>query len=535
MPAERSKGRFAAPPDPVRADLKSNAPMTPTPARMRRALERFAADYDQDPHIPQARKDAVQKALADKEFEAAESAANEQWVHNFDRFLLGRYQPNTDDLAEDPTVSGRVPYGRLDETRRTFLNTPGVRKYLHDKMNRRADFEAYLELLRKFGPVSPTGGNPDIRHVYIFYKYILHGSVVDDDHFLADYDFGMGAPDPTQPPPEDFMRMFPRDARSFFNQGGFQPDEHDAPADRKAKESREPPDPTSRQNITTMAQYASGRHAQQAPDATNASAYANRTRAAAPAPVPPAPVPPPINNNNNNNNSNSPGTGQPGGSDQDIIDAYLSFIRQKKTEYDADVFTPLKAAEARNEPQAVLDGLRQRAYHQTPYAQINEIESRVDAAAVVMADPASKASDRTRVIDDVKSQLRHAIDKYKTAFGASFTDPALAGKGKLSVDNLVQGMTIMLIEHKMHHQIDSDAVKTALDPKGKKAKHFVDFVYQKLVELVEDMDQHRPERYHEAMIETYRRRSHPGALRVPAPEWARIEQVLKKRFLPKNP
>lgn len=75
----------------------------------------------------------------------------------------------------------------LVNERPVFTRDGGVNGYLRSMINDRSDFVAWVEKMKRWGPIGPKGQTPNLLTHYIFYKYVVNQVPLTEDNVNRDF------------------------------------------------------------------------------------------------------------------------------------------------------------------------------------------------------------------------------------------------------------------------------------------------------------------------------------------------------------
>lgn len=173
--------------NPIKQELSGSGliKLAPTPGQKHEAISHHLnqwANGAEDPVV----KEALIRAQVKRGVRAIESKVDEAFEKRFHAFLLGRM----DEPRDDGAPYTQTPIWGNRHT--SLLQDPEVKKYVHELHNERAEFDYYIQIMKKVGPIKWNGKRkfapPDMMAYYLYFKYVLEEHVEKDtDTYLADW------------------------------------------------------------------------------------------------------------------------------------------------------------------------------------------------------------------------------------------------------------------------------------------------------------------------------------------------------------
>lgn len=183
--ADVARRKFGVPMNPIVADYRSKG-IEPTPTQMHRA-KNYYLQQAMTTTTDDAVKDEIQRLKTKELYKGLEGQIKSDFEHRFDAFLMGRMA----DKPKDPNMphSKDPVWGYRNIS---HMAHPEVKRYINQKVEARAEFEKYLAIMQRFGPIgynTKTGEvwEAGMFELYIYFKYILEGDAFEEKDFLKYY------------------------------------------------------------------------------------------------------------------------------------------------------------------------------------------------------------------------------------------------------------------------------------------------------------------------------------------------------------
>lgn len=158
----------------------------PTKGQFKQALNYYTNEWLESTSDPRI-QDAIIRTQVELGMRDVNAKVDSEFEARFHAFLLGR-------MSDIPPQPGR-PYTKTPiwgNRHTSLMQDPEVKAYINELTDQRFEFDRFIQILTRMGPVSWDGkggyGPPTILEYYLYFKYVLEEhEEYDTDTYLSDW------------------------------------------------------------------------------------------------------------------------------------------------------------------------------------------------------------------------------------------------------------------------------------------------------------------------------------------------------------